>query len=167
MWKIMSSYGIHVECIRKVGFLFELVQNWSPTAIPDAEVCFFFPPVPFHRTLQETLKILYNYCDSKVCIFQLLFICCLWANLLKVCSIVAELYNLLEVATHAPVSSESLSFDQIAFFVNPSISLLANVELRDTSQARFTSAAASMVNFLASYQYLVLCLREYDLDIIF
>ena len=39
MWKIMSSYGIDVECIQRVGFLFELVQNWSPTAIPDIPVC--------------------------------------------------------------------------------------------------------------------------------
>jgi hypothetical protein len=42
MWKIMSSYGIQVESIQRVGFLLELVQNWSPTNTPDIAVCFSF-----------------------------------------------------------------------------------------------------------------------------
>jgi hypothetical protein len=64
---------------------------------------------------------------------------------------------MLEVTTHAPPpnsedsASESLSFDQLAFFVNPAIGLLANVNLRDATQVHFTNAAASMVHFLASY----------------
>eukprot|EP00026_Physarum_polycephalum_P000376 Phypoly_transcript_00376.p1 GENE.Phypoly_transcript_00376~~Phypoly_transcript_00376.p1 ORF type:complete len:1480 (+),score=208.99 Phypoly_transcript_00376:579-5018(+) len=111
MWKVISSYGIPVDCMRRVGFLFELVQNWSPAAVPDPAAC----------------------------------------------SIVTELYNMLEVTTHAPSpksedpASESLSFDQIAFFVNPAIGLLANLDLRDATQTHFTNAAASMVHFLASY----------------
>jgi hypothetical protein len=63
---------------------------------------------------------------------------------------------MLEATTHSPLSSDSasvsLSFDQIAFFVNPALGLLANVDLRDASQLQFTTAAASIMHFLASYQ---------------
>ena len=63
---------------------------------------------------------------------------------------------MLEVTTHSPSpsvdsASASLSFDQMALFVNPALGLLANVELRDTLQIHFINSAASMVHFLASY----------------
>jgi hypothetical protein len=39
VWKIATSYGIAFEAVGRVGFLFELAQNWAPAAVPDLGVC--------------------------------------------------------------------------------------------------------------------------------
>lgn len=48
----------------------------------------------------------------------------------------------------------SISFDQIAFFVNPTLSLLSHVLLDSNTNFEFIKVASSMLHFLASYHHI-------------